>query len=117
MKALRIAEIISEKKAVKPVVLDMGSFSTICDYFVICSGETDTHVRAIYDGMIKQAYNEHISIHHFEDDGVSQWLLIDFFDVVLHIFIAEAREFYNLEYLWRDAKKVRLSKADSKIKE
>ena len=91
-------------------MLDVSPFFSLYDYFIVCSGETGRQVRAIYEEVEKKCKENHIDIHHCEDDPDSRWILVDIFDMLLHIFVDEAREFYNLEYLWRDAKKVRLSK-------
>lgn len=107
-------EFVSEKKAYKPVLLDVKGLSSFCDYFVVCSGETSRQVEAISDSILKGCKNSGIAIHHFEKDELSQWILIDLFDVVVHTFYSEAREFYNLEYLWRDAKKIRIMRSKSK---
>jgi len=88
------------------VILDVSKFFSLYDYFVICSAETGRQVRAIYEEVEKSCKENHIDIHHCEDDHACRWILVDLFDVLLHIFVDEARDFYNLEYLWRDAKKV-----------
>ena len=97
-------------KAKKLVILDIRGISNICDYFVICSAETNRQTKAIYDEVLRKCGEEKIKISHSESDQESHWILVDFFDVILHIFIDEAREFYNLEYLWNRAKKVRIKK-------
>jgi len=92
------------------LILDLRNLSGFCDYFIICSGESQRQVRAIYEEVLESCKKEKIEIHHKEEDNESQWLLIDFFEVVLHIFLEEKRKFYNIEHLWREAKKVRLPK-------
>jgi ribosome-associated protein len=109
-KALKLVEFVLEKKAIKPVILDVRKLTNICDYFVICSGETDKQTKAIYEEVLKKCEKNKIEIHHCENDNEAKWILIDFFDVILHIFNEEAREFYNLEYLWKEAKRVRIIK-------
>jgi len=106
---LQIAGFVLEKQAHKPVVLDMTKVSHLCDYFVICSTETNTQVEGIHQWVEKRCAENNIIIHRWEHDEASRWVLVDLFDVVLHIFIDEAREFYNLENLWSQAKKVRIS--------
>ena len=88
--------------------MDVQKISNFCDYFVICSAETNTQVEAIYDWVLQKSAENNIIVHHREIDEGSQWVLVDFFDVVLHIFINEKRSFYNLEHLWSDAKRVRI---------
>jgi ribosome-associated protein len=60
--------------------------------------------------VLKKCEENNFEIHHFEDDSEGRWILIDLFDVILHIFVDEAREFYNLEYLWREAKRIRITR-------
>jgi ribosome-associated protein len=110
LKALKLVDFVLSKKAKDPLILDLRRVSNLCDYFVICSGETSKQVRAVYEEVIKKCYENKIDIHHCEDDSSGQWLLIDLFDVILHIFIDEARSFYNLEYLWKEAKRLRIVK-------
>jgi len=105
-KALQIVKMALEKQAHQPVVLDVRGMSSVCDYFVICSGETGRQVQAIGDNIVKLSREAGFSVHHQEIDESCNWLLIDFFDVVVHIFTDEARKYYNLEYLWREAKAV-----------
>jgi len=109
-KALKIVEFIKEKQALKPVVLDLGEICTFCDYFIVCSGSSQRQARAIYEFTKRLSKKNAISIHHAEDDLDSNWLLIDYFDVVLHIFNDDIRSFYGLEKIWNEAKKVRIPK-------
>lgn len=113
-KALQVVKIAMDKKAIKPVVLDVRKLFVLYDYFVVCSAETERNARAIYDEIRKKFGKGNNEVHHCEDDSASRWLLIDMFDVVMHIFTEDARGFYNLEYLWRDAKKVSLASLKKK---
>jgi len=106
-KALKIAEFIKVKKAKDIVILDIKKISGLCDYFIICSGESSRQVKAIEEAVIKESKKNNIGIQHCEADELSQWVLVDFFDIILHIFLEETRNFYNLEYLWSSAKKVK----------
>ena len=110
VKASKLLDFVSEKKAEKPVILDVRDLFKICDYFVICSAETAKQVRAIYEGVIKRCREFKIDIHHCEDDPENKWILVDLFDVILHIFIDQVRNFYNLEYLYKSAKHLRVTK-------
>jgi ribosome-associated protein len=105
-KALKIIEFIKEKKANNPIILDLSGLGGFCDYFIICSGEVEPQVKAIYDEVMDQCRKNNIEIHHFQGDESGRWFVVDLFDVVVHIFSEEARQLYNLEYLWRGAKKV-----------
>ncbi|MFH1504629.1 MAG: ribosome silencing factor [Candidatus Omnitrophota bacterium] len=107
-KALKIAEFASGKKANNIVVLDVSEISGLCDYFVICSAESAQQVEAISRDAIRRCRKDKLKMRHFEKDKLMRWVLVDFFDVILHVFLEEARSFYNLEYLWSAAKKVPL---------
>lgn len=109
-KALKIIEFIMDKKADDPVLLDLRQVSSFCDYFIVCSGSSQRQARAIYESAKRLSKKNSITIYHAEDDIDSNWLLVDYFDIVLHIFNKEARSFYNLEKIWREAKKIRLPK-------
>lgn len=109
-RALQIAGFVSTKKAKDIVILDIGKSSGVCDYFVICSADSKPQVKAIYDETLRMCKKNKIDIQHREHDESLRWILVDFFDVMLHIFLDEAREFYNLEYLWNTAKKIKLGK-------
>jgi len=83
----------------------MKGISNLCDYFVICSGESSKQVEAIYSHVLNQSKDIGYAVYHHSNDTESRWALVDFFDVILHIFDKEARDFYNLESLWKTAKK------------
>jgi ribosome-associated protein len=98
------------KHAIKPVILDVRGKCGICDYFVICSGETGVQTQAIAREVAARCKENGFAVHHYEEDAESRWILVDLFDVMVHIFTPEARLFYNLEYLWAGARKVRVPK-------
>ena len=108
-KALKITEFIKARKAKDIVILDMRKVSNLCDYFIICSAESSRQVKGIEEAVIKESKKSNIEIQHCEADELPQWVLVDFFDIILHIFLEETRNFYNLEYLWSSAKKVKLT--------
>ena len=105
---MQIVEFILARKAKDIVVLDIREQSGFCDYFVICSASSSRQVDAIHLETVKLCRKDKITVRSHQDDESSRWILVDLFDVILHIFLEEAREFYNLEYLWNTAKKVRL---------
>ncbi|MBN2483574.1 MAG: ribosome silencing factor [Candidatus Omnitrophica bacterium] len=109
-KALQIVEFTLNKQAIDPVILDVRSVSTFCDYFVICSGESPRQVEAILNETLQLSKKCQMPAHHSERDEESTWMLVDFEDVVLHIFLDEFRKFYDLEHLWKEAKKIRIPK-------
>ena len=109
-KAFHLLEVALNKKAFNPVILDVRGVSLLCDYFLLCSGESERQVKALHEEVINQSKKEHIAIHHTESDTSYHWILIDFYDVVVHIFLDEVRKFYDIEHLWREGKKIRLPK-------
>ncbi|MBI2401543.1 MAG: ribosome silencing factor [Gemmatimonadetes bacterium] len=94
---------LSEHKAYDLVVLDLRRLSDATDYFVIASGSSDTHVRALADRVLAACDREGRRPHHVEGLAGGRWVLIDFVDFVVHVFHPSLREFYQLERLWADA--------------
>ena len=81
--------------------------NSICDFFVICSGTSSTHVKAIEENVRKKVLKKtKQKPWHVEQDNKSDWILMDYSEIILHIFQEETRNFYNLEELWGDAKKI-----------
>jgi len=101
--ALDCARIAGENKAEDVVVLDLRERSGICDYFIICTGTSDRQMRTIADYIDEHA--ERSNQRRFRLSGYEQarWILIDYVDVVVHIFDDESRKYYDLELLWGDA--------------
>lgn len=104
--ANKITDLIFNKKGYDVKIIDLRKLTTITDYFVICTGDSDTQVKAIADEVDKQLRDEGIKSWHTEGYQGLNWVLIDFVDVVVHVFKRETREFYNLEKLWGDAPSV-----------
>ena len=96
-------EAASNKQASDIVLLDAHQVCSFADYFVICSGESVRQIRAIYDEVEHTLKKEGILPHHSEGTTDSGWLLIDFGDVIVHIFAAFEREYYQLDKLWSQA--------------
>jgi ribosome-associated protein len=101
--AHRISELIFTKKGFNVVNIDLSKLVSFTDYFVICSADSDTQVKAISDQVDKALSEEGIKCWHKEGLKALSWVLMDYVDVVVHIFKKDAREFYNLEKLWGDA--------------
>ena len=99
-----ICKAASDKKASDIVVMDMREISPSTDYFVICSANTATQVRAIADNIEDELSEAGVEFNHKEGYREGEWVLLDFGDVVAHVFMQEAREYYALEQLWGDAK-------------
>ena len=98
-----------DKKATDVKILDLRRLSTICDFFVICSASVEIHAKAIADSIIENLEKKGIRAWHHEGYQACRWILVDYVDVVVHIFLNEVREFYQLEKLWGDAKVEELS--------
>ncbi|HWP38404.1 MAG TPA: ribosome silencing factor [Gemmatimonadales bacterium] len=92
-----------EHKAVDVVVLDLRRVSDAADYFIIASGTSDTHVRALAEHVLESCGRAGQRAHHIEGLTAGRWVLIDFVDVVVHVFHPSLRRFYQLERLWADA--------------
>jgi len=102
--AHKVSEFALSKKAEDIFILDVRKQTNITDFFIICSGSTDVHVEAILDGILDGLEPE-TKPWHVEGREALYWVLIDYVNVVVHIFQQEARDFYQLERLWADAKK------------
>lgn len=104
-----IIEAIREKKGHEIVTIDLSEIeNSICDCFIICHGESVTQVGAITESIEKNMKETAgIRAHHVEGLRNSQWVLLDFFDVLVHVFLEEYRSFFKLEELWADGKVVR----------
>ena len=99
----KITGLIFNKKGYDVKILDLKKLATFADYFVICSADSDTQVKAIADEVDKELRDEGIKYWHKEGYKALNWVLIDYVDVVVHVFKKDAREFYKLEKLWGDA--------------
>ncbi len=108
--ALLLAKALDSKKGLDIKVLETGELTTLADYFVLCSATSTSQIKALGDAcekaMKEQAGEDP---HHVEGHRGGTWVLLDFSSVVVHIFNEEAREFYDLERLWSDAKNVDIS--------
>jgi ribosome-associated protein len=102
--AKKAAEFALSKKAYDVVILDVRKLTSTADFFVICSADSDTQVKAIADAVEEGNENIGASVWHTEGLQASTWVILDYVDVVVHVFHREARSYYNLERLWGDAK-------------
>lgn len=103
--AKRIADLMISKKAHNVVILDLKKITSAADYFVICSTDSDTQVKAVADAVRDGMEESNERVWHYEGYQALKWIVLDYVDVVAHIFYKEDRSFYNLERLWGDAKK------------
>jgi ribosome-associated protein len=97
-----------DKKAVDIIVLDLKKASAFTDYFVICTGGNTRQVQAIADAVQAALAEKDLKPALTEGYERGQWILIDYFDFIVHVFLAATREYYGLERLWGDAKKIEI---------
>ncbi|OGW51487.1 MAG: ribosome silencing factor [Nitrospirae bacterium RBG_19FT_COMBO_42_15] len=105
-KAMLCAKAASDKKAEDIIILDVRKISSIADYFIICTAASTRQIKAVYENIDKAVSAAGESPYHIEGTDSSQWVLVDCFDVVIHIFNEESRNYYSLERLWGDAPRV-----------
>ena len=101
--ALRIADVIADTPAANTLVLDIHAISPVADYFVICSGENERQVRAIGREVLERLGETGVRPKRTEGNAPSGWILLDYGDVIVHVFDEDQRAFYRLEELWREA--------------
>ncbi|MEW6129444.1 MAG: ribosome silencing factor [Acidobacteriota bacterium] len=103
------AQAASDKKAQDLVVLDLREVASFTEYFIICNGNNQRQVQAIADEIEKRLREAGKRPLHIEGFTNAEWILMDYGDFIVHVFADAARRFYDLERLWRDAKRVQLS--------
>jgi ribosome-associated protein len=102
--ARMIIKAVWDKKAEDIILLNLKKISGVTDYFVICTAGSEIHARVLADAVGDKLQGKNLIVHVEGQEG-GRWILIDCFDVVLHIFVPEAREYYGLEKFWGDAPK------------
>lgn len=105
-RARRIAGLLEDKKGIDIVLLDLRQVTDTTDFFVLCSGTSDLHVKALAEEVCDQMRLSGQGPWHVEGYESRRWVLVDFVDIVVHIFRQEIREFYALERLWGDAVRI-----------
>ena len=104
--ATTVAAYAADKKASDITVLDLRGVAGYTDYFVVCTGNTDRQTKAIHDRINEGLKKDHgVLPRRVEGLQEARWILMDYLDVVVHVFTPEAREFYRLEQLWGEAPK------------
>lgn len=101
--ATALAHLVDEKKGTNIVIFDLRDLSPITDFFVIANGLSDIHIKTIADHLMEYEKPDHV-----EGLEAASWILLDFFNVIVHLFMKETREFYGLERLWGDATRIEL---------
>ncbi|MDY0039285.1 MAG: ribosome silencing factor [Desulforhabdus sp.] len=107
-KAIFCADQILDRKAEDLLILDVSRLSSFADYFVICSGKSSRHVQGIADNLEASMRQRGIKAAGIEGSREGHWILLDYGDVIVHIFYEPVRLFYDLESLWSEAKRIEL---------
>jgi ribosome-associated protein len=116
-KVLLLSRFALDRKACDLIVLDVQEHTSIADYFIVCSGRSDRHVQSIAQGIEENAAEEGLRPYAVEGTQRGHWALIDFSDVIVHIFYEPVREFYDLDGLWGHAPKATLPEPIAKLVE
>lgn len=111
-----IAKAALAKKAKDVVLIDLRRLSSICDYFIVASGDSTTQIDTIAGNIEKELIRQSCKLWYREGRGEALWILLDYGDVVVHVFYRETRGFYNLEKLWHDAPRKKLRESSFKKK-
>ena len=99
----RVVDLLFDRKGLDVTLLDLRGISSATDWFVIATGTSDTHVSSLADNVVEGLKKDGVRPLNVEGQRESRWVLIDYFDFVVHVFHPAAREFYQLERLWGDA--------------
>jgi len=108
----QIINLALEKKAASLISLDVRGLSSFTDFFVICSGDSEPQVKAIADNIRKGTPHKPKHLEGYENQN---WILLDYFDIVVHVFKRDQREYYALERLWADAPAKEFNNESNKI--
>ena len=104
-----IAKVLNDKKGIDVKVIKISDVSVLADYMVIATGTSSTQVKALAEAVEEKLDEKGISVSHIEGYRSNSWILLDYVDVIVHVFSNEAREYYDLERLWEDGKEIDLS--------
>ncbi|GJL67007.1 MAG: ribosomal silencing factor RsfS [Nitrospirales bacterium] len=105
-KALSIAEAALSKKASDVLILDVQELTSIADYFILASGESERQVKAIANNIAQEIATTYHTTPLIEGSGTSMWILLDYDDIVVHVFKTDIRQYYALEKMWSDAPRI-----------
>lgn len=115
--ALKIAlKAVEDKKAFDITVLDISGIASFANYFLLCSGDSSRQIQAIADSVEARMKEGGYRTNHIEGYRNAEWVLLDYMDLVVHVFSKNARAYYDLERLWRDAKRLDAKKLLQKAK-
>ena len=107
--AIAAVKAIDGKKGLDIQVIKIRDISVLADYMVIATGNSSTHVKALADEVEYRLDEAGVSVSHIEGYRSNSWILLDYVDVIVHVFSEEAREFYDLDRLWQDGESVDIS--------
>jgi len=91
---------LDDLQAIDTTVIDVRPLTTVTDLMIVCTGRSSRHIKSIADNLVAQAKEHNVTYLHLEGDETSDWVLVDMGDIVVHIMLATARSFYDLESLW-----------------
>lgn len=101
-----------DRKALDLDVLELKGICSFTDYFLICTGTSTRHTQAICDAVVEELEKSGVSPSHVEGYSRAEWILLDYLSFVVHIFSSQARHFYELERLWKNARRVAVAEAE-----
>ena len=104
--AIRLARALDAKKGYNIRILHVENLTTVTDYFVIATGNSNSQVSALVENVEEQMHKNGFAMKQREGNGNSPWILLDYADVIVHVFDKENRSFYNLEHIWHDGKEI-----------
>lgn len=104
--ALDIATLIDSKKGIDIKVLDVRGLCSLTDYMIIATGTSDRHVSSIASGVEDGMKDKKVFVDHKEGQRLCNWVILDYLDVVVHVFLDDQRKYYDLEHIWNESKEV-----------
>jgi len=114
-KALHCLKIVRERKAVNPILFEVGQLTAITDYFLVVSGNSSRQVQALTKHLARSMREKGFRVRGVEGEQEGHWVLMDYGDVVIHIFYEPIREFYDLESLWIEAPRVEVNEGSVQV--
>ena len=107
--AKAIAKILDSRKGLNVRVIKIADISSLADYMVIATGNSSTHVKSLADYVEYEMDEQGVSVSHIEGHRSDTWILLDYVDVIVHVFNEESRQYYDLDRLWEDGEEVDIS--------